>query len=125
MIPEGYAFVTQERDAHGNLTEERYFDAEGNSVACSGGYAILQREYNVWDQMVFERYLNPEEKPMVLRSRFLNVNMTISGALHAKPTLMRTACQESFRMVMQRLNGRTTKKDVSPVNAITEQTANL
>lgn len=41
----GYAERRMRRDAEGNITEERYYDAAGQPVHCAAGYAAVKRTY--------------------------------------------------------------------------------
>ncbi len=47
-------------DKAGNINREKYFDREGNPVLCAAGYAIVYREYDVYNRVVYEKYFDTE-----------------------------------------------------------------
>ena len=47
-------------DKAGNINREKYYDREGNPVLCAAGYAIVYREYDVYNRIVYEKYFDTE-----------------------------------------------------------------
>lgn len=44
----GYAWIERDYDEWGQITVERYYDAEKNPTTNKNGYAEIRYEYNKW-----------------------------------------------------------------------------
>ena len=61
VIPIGgdtYYRVEYTYDKAGNINRERYFDAEGNLVRNRRGFAILYREYDSYNRVIYEKFFD-------------------------------------------------------------------
>ncbi len=43
-----------------NINREKYFDQNGQPVRCKAGYAIVYREFDTYDRMVYEKYFDTD-----------------------------------------------------------------
>ena len=44
----------------GNINREKYYDEDGNPVRCRAGYAIVYREFDAWNRVVYEKYYDTD-----------------------------------------------------------------
>ena len=62
MSPGGetYCRVDYTYDKAGNVNREKYYDAEGNSICCLAGYAIVYREFDAYNRVVYEKFYDTD-----------------------------------------------------------------
>ena len=63
---ETYCRVEYTYDKAGNINREKYYGADGNPVRCSGGYAIVYREFDVYQQVVYEKFYDTDGFAVIL-----------------------------------------------------------
>ena len=57
MAPEGtYYYAEYTYDTKGNRSREKYYDADGELILCLKGYAIVYREFDAYNRMVYEKF---------------------------------------------------------------------
>ena len=44
----------------GNINREKYYDLNGQPIRCKAGYAIVYREFDVYDRVVYEKYFDTD-----------------------------------------------------------------
>ena len=64
LLESGYAAMEREYDEAGNVTVERYFDADGQPTAHSKGYGVIRREYNEKKKVTYEAWFDTADQPM-------------------------------------------------------------
>ena len=57
---EPYYRVEYTYDNAGNVNREKYYDADGKPVRCSKGYAIVYREFDAYDRLVYEKFFDTD-----------------------------------------------------------------
>lgn len=62
MSPGGetYCRVDYTYDKAGNVNREKYYDAEGNSVRCLAGYAIVYRKFDAYNRVIYEKFFDTD-----------------------------------------------------------------
>ena len=67
-----YSSVEYDRDKSGNLTSERYYNAEGNATNNTCEYASVKREY-AGKRVTKESYFDPEGRPALIPAGYSSV----------------------------------------------------
>ena len=44
----------------GNINREKYYDQDGNPVRCKAGYAIVYREFDAYNRVVYEKFYDTD-----------------------------------------------------------------
>ena len=57
---ETYVRVDYTYDKAGNVNREKYFDAEGQPVRCRRGFAIVYREYDAMNRVIYEKFYDTD-----------------------------------------------------------------
>ena len=57
---ETYCRADYTYDKAGNVNREKYYDAEGNPVRCLLGYAIVYREFDAYNRVVYEKFYDTD-----------------------------------------------------------------
>ena len=57
---ETYYRIEYTYDKTGNINREKYYDAAGNPVRCSKGYAIVYREYDAYNRVIYEKFFDTD-----------------------------------------------------------------
>ena len=47
-------------DKAGNVNREKYYDQNGQPILCKGGYAIVYREFDKYNRLVYEKYFGTD-----------------------------------------------------------------
>ena len=63
LVPFGdepYYKVEYTYDKMGNINREKYYDADGQPVRCLMGYAIVYREFDAYNRVVYEKFYDTD-----------------------------------------------------------------
>ena len=53
-------------DKVGNINREKDYDADGKPVCCAKGYAIVYREYDAYNRVVYEKFYGTDASAIML-----------------------------------------------------------
>ena len=63
---EPYYKVEYTYDKAGNVNREKYYDADGSPVRCSGGYSIVYREFDDFNRVAYEKFYDTDGFAVIL-----------------------------------------------------------
>ena len=55
-----YYRVEYTYDKMGNVNREKYYDADGTPMRCAGGYAIVYREFDAYNRVIYEKFFDTD-----------------------------------------------------------------
>ena len=107
----GYAAHTREYDAAGNIALEKYYDGNGEPVACKSGFGGIQKKYNEKKQVIYEAWFDPAGAPMAMnRDIYYAIEREYdeNGNAHVLRFLdgngQYTVCRAGYEMVWRRFD---------------------